>query len=342
MDSRVMHRFRQSLANRRENLVDWLQNAPVEERERISNGVLHDVGRNTDPTVVAELDQALARVEEGTFGVCKMGDGDVEEDRLVMDFTTCVCLAHYDEAQLRALERDLEMAAQVQQQLFPQGVPALSRVQIATHATAGRIVGGDYFDFFRFRNDNQGAIIADVMGAGLPAGMLMSNLQASLRILGPDYDGPNLLAHRLNELFRYNLKLIRFISMVLLAFEPEEQRIRYTNAGHNPPLFWNGSTGTHRWLKPNGPAIGLLPEPSYVTDVVETKPGDVLILYTDGLLEARATDGAHFGEDRLISFIAGHHERPAEELVSSLWTAVRQYSDSVMNDDVALLVAKFI
>ncbi|HEX7072092.1 MAG TPA: PP2C family protein-serine/threonine phosphatase [Rhodothermales bacterium] len=342
MDAQRMDRFRQSLEERRESVVEWLRLAPPEERARVTNGVLSN-GVDPNLTVVQELDRALERVGDGTFGRCDLCENDdVEEERLLLDFTTRVCLAHFSQAQLDALERDLELAAQVQLQLFPKWVPALNGVQLASNATAGRIVSGDYFDFFRFRNDDQGAIIADVMGAGLPAGILMSSLQASLRLVGPDYDDPDGLARRLNELFRYNLKLIRFISMVLVAFDPERRQFRYTNAGHNPPLLYRPIDGTYSWLKPTGPAIGLLPEPPFHTGTVDTKPGDVLVLYTDGLVEARFAGESPFGEERLLSYVAEHSDESADDVARGLWTAVRRHSGGGMTDDMAVIVARFV
>lgn len=343
MDPRTVEQFRRSIEARRDTVVEWLRRAPQEERDRISNGVIQD-GQSEATTVLAQMDHALARVHDGTFGRCDLCDdgSDVEEDRLALDFTLRVCLAHFSSEQVKALERDLELAAQLQQQLIPQWVPAMNGIQFATHASAGRIVGGDYFDFFRFRNDDQGAIIADVMGAGLPAGMLMSNLQASLRIVGPDFDAPDHLATRLNELFRYNIKLIRFISMVLVAFDPERNQIRYTNAGHNPPLLWRPSDGKHAWLRPTGPAIGLLPDAPFSTATVDTRPGDLLVLYTDGVVEAKSGDGTPFGEDRLLDVVSSTDGRDAEEVVSLLWQAVRHFSNGATTDDVAMLVARFL
>lgn len=330
-----------TVESRRDDVEAWLERASPEEKRRLSNGLLDRMSPEDRRTVANELNEAAEQARNGTFGKCDLCDGYVEPERLVLDFTTRVCLDHYTGKQLEDLERDLELAAQIQQHLFPQWVPALDRVEIASHAAPGRIVSGDYFDFFSFRNDDQGAIIADVMGGGVPAGMLMSNLQASLRILGPEYESPGDLAGRLNELFRYNLRLIRFISLVLLAVDRENRRIRYANAGHNPPLLLRAS-GEICWLRPTGPAIGLMPEASFETVTVDTNPGDLLVLYTDGLVEARGADGSQFGEGGLLGAVSTRNGRSADAVLAELWNAVQHHCGGVLDDDAALLVARFV
>lgn len=330
-----------AVVSRRDNVDAWLRRADPEEKARLSNGLLNGEAGHEHQTVVDDLSGAADRVQKGIFGRCDLCDGYVEADRLMLDFTTRVCLDHYSGQQLALLERDLEMAAQIQQQLFPQWVPALNGVQLASHAAPGQIVSGDYFDYFTFRNDDQGAVIADVMGGGVSAAMLMSSLQSSLRLLGPAYDEPGQLAERLNAHYRYNLRLIRFITLVLLALDPDNNRIRYANAGHNPPLLLRAD-GSADWLRPTGPAIGLLPEATFETVTLDTNPGDVLVLYTDGLVEAASRDGSQFGEERLLEAVASHNAHRADELLAGLWNAVARHCDGKLSDDAALLVARFV
>ena len=126
--------------------------------------------------VISQLDDALKRINTGNFGKCEecSDNSDVEIERLEMDYTTCVCISHYSERQIRALERDLELAARVQKQLLPRCVPALSGIEIAAHTEPAHIVSGDYYDFLLCPDGSQGVVVADVMGKGLAASMLMS------------------------------------------------------------------------------------------------------------------------------------------------------------------------
>jgi sigma-B regulation protein RsbU (phosphoserine phosphatase) len=261
-----------------------------------------------------------------------------EPERLALDFTTSVCLDHYTADQRRALEDDLELAARVQQQLFPCCVPALPGVQVAAHAHPARILSGDYYDFFFLGEQVQGMVIADVMGKGVAAAMLMASLQASLRILGPEAAALDALAARLNALFRDTVKLIRFITLCLVALDAETGVLRYVNAGHNPPLLWDAARRTVRWLKPTGPALGLLPSPTYRTEAVQLHPGDVVVLYTDGLVEARDAAGEGFGEERLADYVRRHTDAPADRLLAGLRQAAARFAGGHLHDDVALLV----
>lgn len=340
MDRTMLTRFRDTLTRHRDHLLTWLNGeAPAPVLDRC--GVGRDgAGKCTPMDAVTALDEALDRIDHGAFGRCTLCDGEVEPERLELDFTTCVCLSHYTEAQIRHLERDLELAARVQQQLFPACVPALPGIQVAAHAHPAHLLSGDYYDFFAYENGVQGFGIADVMGKGLPASMLMANLQASLRILGPEYEDLGALMVRLNELFRHNLKLIRFISVCLLALDPRTRQLRYANAGHNPPLFWEAANRSVHWLKPTGPAIGLLHAPSFHTDTLALQPGDLVVLYTDGLVEMRSPAGEAFGDERLAHFVTHHHGEPAEAILRGLRSAALRFAGGRAQDDLALLVLK--
>ena len=340
MEAPILERFRNAISQRRDNLLDWLRSTPPEQRILTRNGRTRDV-LTEETSVVADASRALEQMEHGTFGRCLICHGEIESDRLELDFTTSICLDCYEASELRALERDLEMAALVQQELFPREVPALRGVQIAAHAMPGRIVSGDYYDFFRFQNGAQGIVVADVMGAGLPASILMSNLQASLRIIASQYESPDRLVARLNELYRYNLKLIRFISMFILSIDPDRRNISFTNAGHQPPLLWKAGSTTHTWLKPTCPAIGIVPDATFSCTTLDATPGDILVLFTDGLVEARNHSGVSFDEEGLSAFVRDHHELSAEEILAGLWRNVKHFSGGRMADDAALLVVKF-
>ncbi len=334
METGLLERFRDTLSRRREQVTTWLNGAMEEKQGNGANGAAAGLH------VVSEIDHALACLDEGSFGRCALCEGEVEPARLEMDFTLCVCLDHYSETQKRALERDLEMAAQVHQQLFPRCVPALPGLTFAAHAQPAHIVGGDYYDFFPYCDNMQGALVADVMGKGLPASMLMSNMQAALRILGPQHDAPHALAGRLNEVFRHNLGPIRFVTLFLLALDVEQRRLHYCNAGHNPALWWQASAHQVHWLRPTGPALGLLPDPLFLTETISFEKGDLILLYTDGLVETRNLRGEAFGEERLARFVALHHGASAESLLSRLWSMVERFSGGRIDDDVALLIVR--
>ena len=293
-------------------------------------------------TLLSELDSALERINSGKFGTCSECDEGVGLDHIELDFTTCVCLGHYSDAQIEALEKDLELAARVQKNLLPSEVPMVRGLDVAAHLEPASFVGGDYFDFFKSAKGDAGFIIADVMGKGMAASMLMSNLQASIRILGPEYDEPHLLANRLNQLFLFNVRLIRFISMFLAYYCEASRKILYTNAGHHPPVFRRSSNANVSFLNPTGPALGLVPSTEYRTAEVNVESGDLLLLYTDGLVEARSPSGEEYGEDRLAAFIETNGEKSAHEVLNGLRETVSTFSNGLWTDDVAILTIKVV
>jgi len=319
METRSLEEFRLLLSQHREELLEWLDSEP-----RQKEVCLCDSPESETESVISQLQQALESINSGSFGQCSQCEGEVEEDRLKLDCTTSVCLSHYTEAEIEALERDLELAAKVQKLLLPSCVPALYNIDIAFHAEAANIVSGDYYDFFVYNDGTQGVAIADVMGKGLPASMLMSNLQASLRILGPDYSTPDAVAVHLNKLFCNNSKLISFISVFLAAVDVERGIVTYCNAGHHPPILWQESTQTIRWLEPTGPAIGLTPGPVFKSNAIRFESGDLLLLYTDGLVEAKNGNGEEFGEARLASHLKENRNNGADKFLVSLLEKARQ------------------
>jgi len=337
MEKSFLKTIRRSLLRHRANLFTWLENG--KSNRYLQLGEEKGVPRTHDLQIVSEIDTAIAKLDQGTYGKCEMCSGEVEEERLILDFTTCICLDHYSEAQKRELERDLELAAQVQQHLLPGSLPALEGVQMAVLARPFGAIGGDYYDFFRYKDQCQGFAIADVMGKGVPAGMLMANLQAALRIMGPDFDELAKLGIRLNELFRYNLKQIRFITLFLAGFDPESRTLHYVNAGHHPPLLWNAEQASEQWLKPTGPAIGLNPNAKYRSESISLNSGDWLILYTDGLVEARNENQQEFGFEGLRRYASIQTAVSPELFLNGLMNEVESFGAHI-NDDLTLMVMK--
>jgi sigma-B regulation protein RsbU (phosphoserine phosphatase) len=299
----------------------------------------NDISCTIDP-IIAKHDEALEQIEHGEFGKCTKCSGEVELERLELDFTTQVCLSHYSDNKLKTLERDLELAAKVQKQLLPHMLPALKGIKIAAHTEPAEIVGGDYFDFFPYTNGAQGIAVADVMGKGLAASMLMSNLQASLRILGPDHHELDKLAGRLNELFRYNVKLISFITLFLLKIDTKANTLQYCNAGHNPALYWNSKSKELTKLNSTGPAIGLANNIDFNAEEFHYSEGDLLLLYTDGITEARNADKEEFGETRLETYLKENLDKNADAIISGLRQKAKDFCGK-LQDDATLLVVKF-
>jgi sigma-B regulation protein RsbU (phosphoserine phosphatase) len=336
MEVKNLQHFHQTISQHKDTLQEWLKSERSEKEIYLGDASLRDV-----LNIVSEFKELLEKIEQKEFGKCEVCQGEVEIDRLEQDCTTCICLDCYSDDQLRDLERDLELAAKVQQQLLPCCTPSMEGVQIAFRSKSARVVSGDYHDFFTLKSGYQGIVIGDVMGKGLPASMLMSNLQASLRILGPDYDKLDKLAAHLNRLFRYNLKLIKFISLFLGSIDLPERKFTYCNAGHHSPLWVQTKKNSVKWLKPTSPAIGLIPDAEFKSSEIRIDKEDIIVLYTDGLIESRNHEKEEFGEERLIESVKKGDKHTAEELVADIWNDVDAYAAHI-TDDITLMVVKFV
>jgi len=340
MDTKILQRFRENLLQQRLNLRDWLDNTSAKKKQ-MRLGPADEQAANAHLQVI---DTALAKTENQTLGLCRVCNDYVETDRLEMDFTACVCIDHYSAEQRRQLESELELSHKLQKALLPQEAPNIPGLQIRAFSQPAEIVGGDYFDFFRFRDQTHGFAIADVMGKGLPASMLMASLQASLRILVPENDSPAAVVQRLNNLFCHNIQLIKFITLFLGSYDPATRVLKYCNAGHNPPLLFRRdehSAKRIQWLQPTGAAIGLAESFTFRMETVTLLPGDVLVLYTDGVTEAMNSAREEFGENRLADFTQQQAARSPKDFMKELRLALNEFAgEQAHHDDVTIVVGK--
>lgn len=334
MEENIIKRFRNAVKSHRDSLLDLLNVNSTSKRVCLAECDVDDVSK-----VIQKHNTVLERIDYGEFGKCTVCGEEVGIDHLELDFTTQVCLECYSDTQLRGLERDLELAAKVQKQLLPQEIPTLFGFQIAAHTEPANIVTGDYFDFYSHTDNSQGIAVADVMGKGLPASILMSKLQAFLRVLGPEQVDLHLLSSRLNELFRYNLTLIRFISLFLMKINSEEKILSYCNAGHNPGIWWDSKKNNLHLLNPTGPALGLSHTAEFTSRDIQLNHGDLIIAYTDGIIEARNGNNEEFGLDRLKWFVKLNNNKSAKEFLNDFRKSFKDFAKYIQ-DDMTMIVIK--
>ena len=161
-----------------------------------------------------------------------------------------------------------------------------------------------------------GILIADVMGKGVAASLLMASLQASLRILVTESDCPADVAKRLNHLFCHNINLTKFVTLFLGRYIPDSRTLEYCNAGHNPPfLYRKGREGSLNWLDPTGAAIGLVEDFQFKAQKVKLAPGDLLLLYTDGVTESRNSKDEEYGPEHLSEVVTANPDLSARGLL---------------------------
>jgi sigma-B regulation protein RsbU (phosphoserine phosphatase) len=337
MEPDFYQRVESSLHEKRQNLNQWLQETTPEELE------MEVCSPNEEP-IQAHLDvidSAMQKAEEHTLGVCEVCHDYVDPRLLEMDYTTCVCLDHFSARERQQLEMELEFLQTVQKALLPQQPPEIPELNLAAFSRPAQIVGGDYFDFLRFKDGAHGLVIADAMGHGVSASVLISSLQAALRALVPESVSPAKVLQRVNRIFLHNINFTTFVTALLGRYEPATRTLTYTNAGHNPPLLLNAKDGRETWLNPTGAAIGLMETYLPTAQAISLRQGDILLFYTDGVTEASDPGGELFGRQRLAQVVRQNAGLPAQELVHALRGALNDFSGGrPLEDDVTLLVCR--
>jgi serine phosphatase RsbU (regulator of sigma subunit) len=235
-----------------------------------------------------------------------------------------------------AMQRELEIAREVQRELLPRSFPTLHGLELAgaCHPAVG--VGGDYYDFLVFSEDQLGLVIADVSGKGIPAALLMAGLQASVRSLAIPTRPPSEVNRRLNEILYRSTSAARYATLFFGVYDAQQRVLTYSNAGHYPPLHL-GPDGPAR-LEAHGIPIGLLPDSEYREGQRRLSPGDLLVLYTDGIIEARDANEQEFGETRLLESLLRNRDRGMDELVVTVLHELSAWTGGGPGHDDATIV----
>jgi sigma-B regulation protein RsbU (phosphoserine phosphatase) len=245
-------------------------------------------------------------------------------------------------AQREVMNRELAIAREVQERLFPQEYPAIPGVELVGVCRPAREVGGDYYDFFTLPQGVLALAIGDVSGKGIPASLLMASLQASLRgqTLAGAADIDRLIAN-VNSLVYAASSVNRYATFFYAQYQPDRRLLTYVNAGHNPPILLHANSDVER-LEAGGPPVGLLPRASYEGASVDVKPGDLLLLFTDGISEAMNAADEEWGEERMLSALKNSSGATPAGIASALFHAADGFTGSApQHDDMTLVIARF-
>jgi phosphoserine phosphatase RsbU/P len=243
------------------------------------------------------------------------------------------------------LRRELALAAEVQRRLLPERPPECLAVELAGFCQPARGVGGDYYDFIKFDNQRLGIAIADVAGKGIAAALLMSTVQATLRSLSADNSVNGSLADMvatLNRLLCNSTRGANYVTFFYAQFDQMSQRLTYVNAGHNPPFFFRANPShDFRSLSSGGMFVGMFEHCGYEQEVVQMRPGDALIAFTDGLPEARNAQDEEFDEERIKEALAANAHLSAPEIRDEIARRVKKWiANAPQHDDLTFIVMK--
>ena len=245
-------------------------------------------------------------------------------------------------AQRERLNRELEIAREVQEHLFPQSLPVIPGLEYAGQCRPAREVGGDYFDFLELSGGRFGIAIGDVSGKGVGAALMMASLEASLRALASVVEDPAELMERVSGLLHQASSANRYATLFYGYYDPANRSLSYVNAGHNPPVVLRSCGGAFQIfrLDTGGPVIGLLRH-SYERGVFSHQSGDLLVLFTDGVSESMNARFEEWGEERLIEFAKTCYPLPAAEGLRRILSAAQGFAAGAsQHDDMTLIVIR--
>ena len=326
---------------------------PSQREERANE---HEVLLAIKSTILVQIKQKNELVGILSFGPRRGGFQYSGADReLLMSIAGQLALI-IDNARLtermvaqERMRRELALAAEVQQRLLPAHAPKSAGIEIAGFCEPARGVGGDYYDFLNFDSSQLGVAIADVAGKGMPAALLMSTVQATLRSLTArngssvpaSLDLSSIVA-KLNRLLFNSTNGEHYVTFFYATFDQSTQRLTYVNAGHNPPMFLRPDANDEfRLLTSGGLVAGAFEHAAYEQETVQMKTDDLLFLYTDGLSEALNVDGEEFGANRIMDTLKSIASLSADQIRDVVARRVKEWCSGIsLYDDLTFVVLK--
>ena len=239
------------------------------------------------------------------------------------------------------LNRELEIAAEMQRSMLPHYELKVDDVDLAGLSMPAKQVGGDYFDYMSGDGNNIGFVIADAAGKGLPSSIFMTNSKSIFKVLTTEERSPAKVIRRTNDLVIGNVdpSSAMFATMFYGIYDRDRRVFRYSNAGHNPPLFVDKAKGSVNLLNTHGCPIGVMEDQPYGEDEIVMKPGDAVVLYTDGVVEAVDEAREMFGMKRLTDICKETMDLSAQEVVNRIRDSVFEFAGrAAQHDDLTLLV----
>ena len=293
--------------------------------EKLGLKLIVDIQSHREPTALLAIGSKLSDEDFST------------DDREFVGAAAGQIAVGIENLRLRGEEVEFEQARAMQQILLPTRFPQLDGFTITGVWQPARSVGGDYFDTLALGNGKAGICIGDVAGKGMPAALLMANLQAAVKATASAAVAPAVVCERVKEIVGGNLSGGKFISFFYGVLDANTKTFTYSNAGHNPPILIHANADVER-LDRGGPAMSrLFKDIPHQQDSAALAPGDRVVLFTDGVSEARRGE-EEFGDDRLIELLIRHRHLGARELQEKILEELRHFSAGEFHDDVTMVV----
>jgi phosphoserine phosphatase RsbU/P len=295
--------------------------------------------KGSNDAFIGVLAAADRETREGGIGAF-----EDNELRLLSLFANQVAIAlenarlHREALEKQAMERELELAATIQRDILPKAIPQVEGIEIAALSRPARQVGGDYHAFF-VRDGVVSALVADVAGKSMPAALLVSALHAVIQLLFAEGRELGEIATELNRHIHNWSAENKFITMIIVSIDPENETVQYVNAGHNPQyLLVNGKI---EQIKSHGLPIGILPGTRYLSQTRPFPAGSAVVLYSDGISEAEDVDGEEFGNARLEAVLEEHLASPSPVIRDAIADSVASFVDEApQKDDETIVVVR--
>ena len=315
---------------------DAIRTQLVTRRRKLESATAAFPGRLELFSLLHEVDAALSRIEDGSFGLCDECHEPIEQDRLAADPLVCLCLDHLTSPQQRALEEDLGLTSKIQSALLPKAGITRDGWRTAFHFQPAGLVSGDYCDFIPADEGCLHFVLGDVSGKGVAASMLMSHLQAMFRTLASIGLPLVQVMERASRLFCESTLSSHYATLVYGRAE-KDGRVELCNAGHLPLLLGQG--GDVRLISATGLPLGLFCSEQFSIDRINLRRGDCLLLYTDGLSEGQNREGEEFGIERLIEIVRNRGLQTADELIRTCVAKAEEYRSGLpLKDDLTVMV----
>lgn len=244
----------------------------------------------------------------------------------------------------KAMEHELRIAESIQTRLLPAGTPKFDRIDLATFYLSAKEVGGDYYDFVTIDEEHLGIVVADVSGKGVPGSLIMTMTRSLLRLAAAGVVAPSDTVRQVNRCLTPDMNPGMFVTLLYVVLNTVTREIRLVRAGHTKPYLFSARHGKLVCLEPAGIAIGLDRTRAVFDSELEVqrftlRNGDILVAYTDGVIEGKNRDGEDFGEERLARLVKENHQRTAQELVDKVVEALQDHQEGTEQSDDITLVA---